>query len=226
MLWLKWSEVHWQQTGSLFSLCRWSNSSCRHCFSPSGYNISWMNWFWLFLFRLFKAKITWGGGGSYLLKKLYKYFFRVFFFRVFFQTRTMCQDGVCVSFHSFWLALEMWINENDWHGILRTWRSRSLMMHYIWFEGPARKIYCNAAFVALVPLIPVSVSTQIHILGCCKNVLCLIFMWNSSKPSSFWSCLWIGSHHSGRIIPFHFSRIFFGPQRSIVFGFFFVLLNY
>lgn len=55
----KWSEVCWQQSGSLH---RWSYLSCRRCFSPSSCIISWMLVFdcqrKLFLFR--RATVTWG----------------------------------------------------------------------------------------------------------------------------------------------------------------------
>lgn len=84
-------------------------------------------------------------------------------------------------------------------------KTRSLKMHFIRYEGPVWKIYCvlrdsNAAFLVLEPLIPVSLRSfsshqlyqrriaktpkRIHSQGCYKNVLALLFMWNSSYPSS------------------------------------------
>lgn len=145
-----------------FQLFRLSYSSCRHCFSPSGCSISWAHCVVFdsqqkcFFFHRYKAKMTWGGKLSAERMRQICWSHA--------QTRTMCQEG-CLCFFALILTgtlfLKIWRNKNDWHGIWSTWRSHSLTVYFVWIEGPVWKIYgllrdCNAAFVALVPQIPVS----------------------------------------------------------------------
>lgn len=170
----KWSEGRWLQSGSPFSLCRWRYSSCRRCFSPSG----WTRCVTFdspeqrkpFLFRRCKAKLT-SRGGRYVLTD---------------ETSVLksCTDkdhvpGRVFSFSFILIGTsfcEMWRNKNDWRGIVSTSRSHSLKMHFIRSEGPVCKIYCLLSNRQNPRADPLG-------LGNCGNVAAHRYTWTCSlKP--------------------------------------------